>query len=81
MPHARKFCAALIAADEEKAKEWAKGWQYAGCRMTILSASEEKWVENDIFHAKMYFNMAQALSVAGGDVSSTTVDFEPDVNR
>jgi hypothetical protein len=40
MPHARKFCAALIAADEEKAKEWAKGWQYAGCRMTILSASD-----------------------------------------
>jgi len=24
MPHARKFCAALIAADAEKAKEWAK---------------------------------------------------------
>jgi hypothetical protein len=42
-----------------------QGWQYAGCRMTILSASDEKWVENDILHAKMYFNMAQALSVAG----------------
>ena len=79
MPHAREFRAALIAGDEEKAKEWAKGWQYAGYRMTIFSASEEKWVENDILHAKMYFNMPQALSVAGGDVSTTTVDFEPNV--
>jgi hypothetical protein len=26
-------------------------------RMTIFSTSEEKWVENDILHAKMYFNM------------------------
>jgi putative intracellular protease/amidase len=79
MPHAREFRAALIAGDEEKAKEWAKGWQYAGYRMTIFSASEEKWVENDILHAKMYFNMPQALSVAGGDVSTGTVDFEPNV--
>src|SRR5262249_28781082 len=30
MPHAREFRAALIAGDEKKAKEWAKGWQYAG---------------------------------------------------
>ena len=27
----------------------------------------------------MYFNMPQALSAAGGDVSTTTVDFEPNV--
>ena len=79
LPHAREFRAALIAGDEEKAKEWAKGWQYAGYRMTIFSASEEKWVENDILHAKMYFNMPQALSAAGGDVSTTTVDFDPNL--
>jgi len=79
MPHAREFRAALIAGDEKKAKEWAQGWQYAGYKMTIFSASEEKWVENDILHAKMYFNMPYALKTAGGEVTTGTVDFEPNV--
>src|SRR5262245_38957365 len=79
MPQAREFRAALIAGVEEKAKEWAKGWQYAGYKMTIFSASEEKWVENDILHAKIYFNMPQALRAAGGEVTTTKVDFEPNV--
>src|SRR5262249_52233468 len=79
LQHAREFRAALIAGDDTKAKEWAKGWQYAGYNMTIFSASEEKWVENDILHAKMYFNMPQALTAAGGDVTTTKVDFEPNV--
>ena len=79
MPHAREFRAALIAGDEAKAKEWAKGWQYAGYRMTIFSASEEKWVENDILHAKMYFNMPYALNTAGGQVITGKVDFQPNV--
>lgn len=79
MPHAREFRAALIAGDEAKAKEWAQGWQYAGYKMTIFSASEEKWVENDILHAKMYFNMPYALRTAGGDVTTGAVDFEPNV--
>jgi putative intracellular protease/amidase len=79
LPHAREFRAALIAGDEEKAKEWAKGWQYAGYNMTIFSASEEKWVENEILHGKMYFNMPQALRAAGGDVTTGKVDFEPNV--
>jgi len=78
LPRAREFRAALIAGDEKKAKEWAKGWQYAGYNMTIFSASEEKWVENDILHAKMYFNMPYALNTAGGKVS-TGPDFEPNV--
>ena len=79
MPHAREFRAALIAGDVEKAKEWAKGWQYAGYRMTIFSATEEKVVEDQILHAKMYFNMPDALRTAGGAVSTTTVDFDPNV--
>src|SRR5215510_4813931 len=79
MPHAREFRAALIAGVDEKATEWAKGWPYAGYKMTIFSASEEKWVENDILHAKMYFNMPQALTAAGGEVTTTKVDFEPNV--
>src|SRR5262249_13500883 len=47
--------------------------------MTIFSASEEKWVENDILHAKMYFNMPYALRTAGGKVTTGSVDFEPNV--
>jgi len=79
MTHAREFRAALIAGDENKAKEWAKDWPYAGYKMTIFSASEEKWVENDILHAKMYFNMPYALETAGGKVTTGSVDFEPNV--
>ena len=77
MPHAREFRAALIAGDVEKAKEWAKGWQYAGYKMTIFSNSEEKWVERDILHAEMYFHVVDALKTAGGDVTTGAVDFEP----
>lgn len=79
MPHAQEFRAALIAGDDAKAKALAKGWPYAGYEMTIFSASEEKWVENDILHAKMYFNPPQALTDAGGNVKTTKVDFEPNV--
>lgn len=79
MPHARAFRVALIAADENKAKEWATEWQYAGYQMTIFSASEEKWVENEILHAKMYFTMPYALKLAGGEVNTGSVDFTPNV--
>jgi putative intracellular protease/amidase len=79
MPHAREFRAALMAGDEARAKELATGWQYAGYEMTIFSASEEKWVENEILHGKMYFNMPQALRAAGGDVTTIHVDFDPHV--
>jgi putative intracellular protease/amidase len=79
MARAREFRAALMAGDEATAKELAKGWQYAGYEMTIFSASEEKWVESEILHGKMYFTMPQALSAAGGDVVITKIDFEPHV--
>src|SRR5262249_29472041 len=71
IPRALEFRATLMAGDEANAKELAKGWQYAGYEMTIFSASEEKWVEKEILHGKMYFNMPQALSAAGGDVTTT----------
>ena len=61
------------------AKEWAQGWPYAGYKMTIFSASEEKWVENEHPCAKMYFNMPYALKTVGGDVTTGSVDFEPNV--
>jgi putative intracellular protease/amidase len=79
MPHAREFRAALIAGDVEKAKEWAKGWQYAGYKMTVFSNAEEKVVEDQILHAKLYFNTADALRVADGDVVTTEPAFEPNL--
>lgn len=77
MPFAREFRAALIAGDTGKANEWAKGWQYAGYRMTVFSATEEVWVQDNILHAEIYFDMPFALNIAGGIVSTTPVDFEP----
>jgi putative intracellular protease/amidase len=77
MPHAREFRSALIAGDQAKAREWAKGWQYAGYDMTVFSDTEEKVVEDYILHAKLYFNMIEALTAAGGKVHKTAVDFDP----
>jgi len=78
LSHAREFRAALIAGDEKKANEWAKGWQYAGYKMTIFSDSEEKWIEDEILHAKIYFYMPYALNMLGGEVIIGP-DFEPRV--
>jgi len=79
MPHAREFRAALIAGDEAKAKEWAKGWPYEGYRMTVFSTTEEKWIEDNILHGNIYFYMPYALTTAGGEVDIEKVDFAPHV--
>ncbi|WP_439472788.1 type 1 glutamine amidotransferase domain-containing protein [Brevundimonas sp.] len=79
LPHAREFRAALIAGDPAKAAEWAKGWQYAGYRMTIFSNSEEKIVEEHAMHARLHFYMVDALTTAGGDLITGAEDFAPHV--
>jgi putative intracellular protease/amidase len=79
VPAAREFRAALLAGDKARATELAKGWPYAGYRMTIFSGSEEKVIEDNILHAKLYFNGVDALEAAGGQVINTGVDFEPHV--
>ncbi|QNK03944.1 type 1 glutamine amidotransferase domain-containing protein [Dyella telluris] len=79
LPMAREFRAALVAGDHAKAEALAKGWQYAGYKMTVFNASEEKYVEDQILHGKMYFTMPEALTAAGGMVVSGTVDFAPHV--
>src|SRR5262249_56726346 len=79
MPKAREFRAALIAGDTARASELARGWQYSGYKMTVFSMTEEKVIEEHILHAKLYFNMVDALRTAGGEVSTTSVDFEPNV--
>lgn len=79
LPHSKEFRAALIAGDEAKARASSKDWIYAGYDMTIFTGSEEKWVENEILHAKMFFTMPYALETAGGNVISGKVDFAPHV--
>jgi putative intracellular protease/amidase len=78
MPQAKEFRAALIAGDAAKAAELAQGWQYAGYKMTVFSGTEEKVIEDNFLHAKLYFYMPEALRTAGGEVS-TAADFEPHV--
>jgi len=79
LPHAREFRAALVAEAPEKAAEWARGWQYAGYKMTIFSNSEEQIVEDRVLNAKLYFRVVDALEIAGGTVITTDVNFEPHV--
>ncbi|KQV66365.1 type 1 glutamine amidotransferase domain-containing protein [Rhizobium sp. Root1220] len=79
LPKAKEYRAALIAGDMAKASQLGAGWQYSGYKMTVFSASEEKPIEEHVLHGKLYFNMPEALHIAGGDVSTTPVDFAPHV--
>lgn len=79
MPGAREFRAALIAGDEVTAEDLAVGWVYAGYRMTVFSASEEAWAEENVLGGKLYFDMPKALRLAGGEVTTNPVDFAPNV--
>ena len=77
LPDAKGYRAALIAGDKAKVAELGKGWQYAGYKMTVFTASEEIPIEEQFLHGKIYFTMPDALGAAGGDVSRSDVDFEP----
>ena len=79
LPDAKGYRAALIAGDKAKVAELAKGWQYRGYKMTVFTASEEKPIEEQILHGKLYFTMPDALQTAGGELSRSVVDFDPHV--
>ncbi|CAA9541141.1 MAG: Intracellular protease [uncultured Sphingomonadaceae bacterium] len=79
MPSAREFRAALVAGDEAKATDLARGWTYAGYRMTVFSASEEAWAEKNVLGGKLTFDMPKALRLAGGEVTTNPVDFAPNL--
>jgi putative intracellular protease/amidase len=79
MPQARGFRAALVAGDMERAAEYAQGWTYAGYRMTVFSANEEKIAEEHLLHGRLFFDMPQALQAAGGRVTTHPADFAPNV--
>ena len=77
IPQTREYRAALVAGDVAKAKALAKGWIYAGYRMTIWSNLEEKWLEENILHAKVVFRTVDALETAGAKVITSAKAFEP----
>jgi putative intracellular protease/amidase len=79
LPEAKAYRAALIAGEEAGAAALARDWQYGGYRMTVFSGPEEKPIEDNVLHGKLYFHMPYALALAGGDVSQSPVDFEPHV--
>src|SRR5262245_26810923 len=51
LPKAKEYRASLITGDISKASELAKGWQYAGYKMTVFSASEERRSKTKSFTA------------------------------
>lgn len=77
LPDAKAYRAALIAGDKAKIAELGKGWQYAGYKMTVFTASEEIPIEEQFLHGKIYFTMPDALGAAGAEVSRSAIDFEP----
>ena len=79
MPRAREFRAALIAGDKAAASECAEGWIYAGYRMTVFSASEERAAEDSLLHGKLCFIMSDALALARAMVSTDAEDSAPNV--
>ena len=79
MPRAREFRAALIAGDRAKAHDCAQGWIYAGYRMTVFSASEERTAEDNLLHGRLCFTMPDALALATATVSTDAEDSTPNV--
>jgi putative intracellular protease/amidase len=78
----KSFRRAMEQGDVNGAKAAAsKGWPYAGYQMTIFTNEEEKYIEDEILHAKMQFHVVDALQLAGGKVSRSARDFEPHVVR
>src|SRR6202044_474057 len=65
----REVVAALSAGDAAGAKAKAKGWIYAGYKMTIFSTAEEQQREPLEIEGKVLFYPDFALQTAGGDVS------------
>ncbi|WP_294232824.1 type 1 glutamine amidotransferase domain-containing protein [uncultured Sphingomonas sp.] len=73
------FREALVDGDDARAAELARDWIYAGYRMTVFSASEEKIAEEHLLKGQLYFDMETALRSAGGDVSVTDTHFASNI--
>ena len=79
MPTASEFRAAMIAGDKATAADAAKGWIYAGYKMTVFSSGEEKAAEDSLLHGKLTFHMPEALQLAGAQVTTNPVNLAPNL--
>ncbi len=70
LPNSIEFVAALAAGDTAGASAKAKGWIYAGYKMTIFSTAEEQQREPQEIGGKVLFYPDFALSTAGGNVTA-----------
>ncbi|GAM03674.1 type 1 glutamine amidotransferase domain-containing protein [Novosphingobium sp. MBES04] len=73
------YRAALTEGDDARASRLAQDWIYAGYRMTVFSASEERIAEEHLLKGELHFDMPKALRLAGGEVSAANEDFAPHV--
>jgi putative intracellular protease/amidase len=73
------FRRALVQGDDAGAADLARDWIYAGYRMTVFSANEEKIAEEHLLKGELHFDMEKALRSAGGDVSVTDTNFASNV--
>lgn len=73
------FRKALVEGDDAKAADLASGWIYAGYRMTVFSANEEKIAEEHLLKGELYFDMEKALRSAGGEVTVTDTNFASNI--
>jgi putative intracellular protease/amidase len=81
MPKSVEFRKAMVDGDMKAAKAAAKGWQYAGYRMTIFSMEEEHYAEENLLGgSKVPFYPVDALETAGGNVVSKDF-FKPHVEE
>lgn len=69
LPNAKEVVGALKAGDEAGARAKARGWIYAGYKITIFSTAEEQQREPLEIGGKVLFYPDFALRAAGGDVS------------
>src|ERR1700749_965629 len=69
LPNSVEVVDALKTGDNDGARTKAKGWIYAGYKMTIFSTAEEQQREPQEIEGKVLFYPDFALRTAGGDVS------------
>ncbi|KQW61766.1 thiamine biosynthesis protein ThiJ [Variovorax sp. Root411] len=79
LPQAAKFQSALIAGDAASTKSLSQGWTYAGYKVSVFAASEEKQVEGAAqLGGEVLFYPDVALAAAGATIQNGA-DWQPNV--
>ena len=79
LPQAASFQSALVAGDSAAAKSFSQGWTYAGYKLSVFAASEEKQVEGDAqLGGRVRFYPDAALAAAGATIQNGA-DWQPNV--